>query len=241
MVAPRAGGVVFAGGVAQFQPLPFATQSGQALFMPSLRSIGGIVAECTIEETGEDDLQITEHSVEQGAPIADHAFKRPSLVTIRAGWSRQHSYDLSAETGVYGLLLSWQAALMPFDVFTGKRHYVNMLIERLSVTTDQHSEYALFATLSCHQVILVTTEETTVPGVSSSPQAHADAPSTGPQVNTGDQQPVNYNIESPTTSAVHNELVANDAQPPANPPIQTPDSIGLGGNPGGAVGVEAGT
>jgi hypothetical protein len=247
MVAPRAGGVVFAGGVAQFQPLPFATQSGQALFMPSLRSIGGIVAECTIEETGEDDLQITEHSVEQGAPIADHAFKRPSLVTIRAGWSRQHSYDLSAETGVYGLLLSWQAALMPFDVFTGKRHYVNMLIERLSVTTDQHSEYALFATLSCHQVILVTTEETTVPGVSSSPQAHADAPSTGPQVNTGDQVSTNLGARTSVTRSTGFAGIQGLPGGPSGPTVSAPVVVtsyggasGIEGLPGSPSGIAAG-
>jgi hypothetical protein len=266
---------VFAGGVAQFQPLPFATASGQALFMPSLRSIGGIVAEVTIEETAEDDLQITEHPVEQGAPIADHAFKRPSQVTIRAGWSRQHSYDLSAETGVYGQLLAWQAALMPFDVYTGKRHYVNMLIERMTVPTDQHSEYALFATLSCRQVIIVGTQTTEVTGSSPDPNAHADASSTGPQTNTGDKVSTNLGAPSavtrstgfagiqglpggpsgPTVSApvvvtsyggasgieglpgspsgiaAGHQLDANGAYPPANPPIQTPDSLDTGPNP----------
>jgi hypothetical protein len=262
-VAPRAGGVVFAGGVAQFQPLPFATASGQALFMPSLRSIGGIIAEVTIEETAEDDLQITEFPVEQGAPISDHAFKRPAQVTIRAGWSRQRSFDLSAETGVYGLLLSWQAALMPFDVYTGKRHYVNMLIERLTVNTDQHSEYALMATLSCRQVIIVGTQTTTVTGSSPDPNAHADPSSTAPQTNTGDQLPqyfgpgasafpatsttplqptptggpsVGYGgwgdgsspTPTPTATAATNQINANGAQPPADPPALTPENLNLG-------------
>jgi hypothetical protein len=266
-VAPR--DVVFAGGVARFQPLAPAvlTQSGalQALFMPSLRSIGGIIAEVTIEETGEDDLQITEHPVESGAPIADHAFKRPSQVTIRAGWSRQRSYDLSAESGVYGLLLSWQAALLPFDVYTGKRHYVNMLIERLTVTTDQHSEYALMATLSCRQVIIVGTQTTEVTGMSPDSNAHADPSSTAPQTNTGDQLPqyfgpgasafpatpttlqptptggpsVGYGgwgdgsspTPTPTATAATNQINANGAEPPANPPLSTPDQLNLGFNP----------
>ena len=58
-----------------------------ALFVPMNRSIGGLTADITIEESERDELTITEHPVEQGAPIADHAFKRPSEVTIRAAWS----------------------------------------------------------------------------------------------------------------------------------------------------------
>jgi hypothetical protein len=81
---------------------------------------------------------------------------------------------LSAETGAYGLLLSWQASLLPFDVMTGKRIYSNMLIERLQVTTDQHSEFALMATIACRQVIIVSTATTTVEGASSSNSAHED-------------------------------------------------------------------
>lgn len=161
-----------------------------AFFMPRARSIGGIVAQVTIDEQASDDIQITEHPVEQGAPIADHAFKRPAVVTIRAGWSRQWAWDLSAETGVYGLLLSWQASLLPFDVVTGKRIYPNMLIERLQVTTDQHSEFALMATIACRQVIIVSTATTTVAGNSTSNSDHADPAATGPQGDTGTKQPV---------------------------------------------------
>jgi hypothetical protein len=163
-----------------------------AFFQPHPRSIGGIVAEVTIEESAEDDLQITEHPVEQGAPIADHAFKRPSTVTIRAGWSRQRSKDLSAETGVYGLLLSWQASLLPFNLITGKRSYSNMLIERLSIQTDQHSEFALMATLVCRQVIIVGTSTTTVTGMSDNSGDHQNPESTAPSTDQGDTGTTDY-------------------------------------------------
>lgn len=164
------------------------TQRTMAYFQPHARSIGGIIAQVTIDEQANDDIQITEHPVEQGAPIADHAFKRPATVTIRAGWSRQFAWDLSAETGVYGLLLSWQAALMPFDVFTGKRKYTNMLIERLAVTTDQHSEYSLMATITCRQVIIVATSTTTKTGLSDSPGNQEDPSASGQQNDSGDKQ-----------------------------------------------------
>jgi hypothetical protein len=169
------------------------------LFIPHRRQIGGIVATVTIEEQSEDDLQITDHPVEQGAPISDHAFKRPVSVTIRAGWSVASAYDLSAETGIYGLLLSWQAALMPFDVITGKRSYTNMLIERLQVVTDQHSEWALMATISCRQVIIVQTQTTSVTGSSTQAGDHADPASTGPTQDGGDKPSINQGTVSPAS------------------------------------------
>jgi hypothetical protein len=45
------------------------------------------VPDATIEEVHSDDLEITDHPVEQGTVISDHAFKRPSELIITAGWS----------------------------------------------------------------------------------------------------------------------------------------------------------
>ena len=194
-----------------------------ALFRPHSRMIGGIVAEVTITESHEDDIQITEHPVEQGAPIADHAFKRPSQVSIRAGWSVGGSVDLSAETGVYGLLLSWQAALMPFDVITGKRGYANMLIERLAVETDSHSEWALLANIVCRQVIIVTTQVKEAVGQSESAGNQASPETTGQEKDRGEQQPT---ANPKGEGAVQTQNGANGAAAPNNPwvtePIENP-------------------
>lgn len=46
-----------------------------------------ILAQATIEERHTDDLEVTEHPVEQGAMISDHAYKRPAEVVLRLGWS----------------------------------------------------------------------------------------------------------------------------------------------------------
>lgn len=46
-----------------------------------------IIAQAVIEEKHHDELEITEHPVEQGAMITDHAFKRPAELTLRLGWS----------------------------------------------------------------------------------------------------------------------------------------------------------
>lgn len=49
------------------------------------------VPQATIEETHHDELEMTDHPVEQGASITDHAYKRPAEVVIRAAWSNSPS------------------------------------------------------------------------------------------------------------------------------------------------------
>src|SRR3990172_5251178 len=51
------------------------------------RNIGGFIADVTVEEIHFDTLQITRQPVDQGAAATDHAYKDPSTVIIKAGWS----------------------------------------------------------------------------------------------------------------------------------------------------------
>jgi hypothetical protein len=64
------------------------------------RKIETIVPDCTIEERHSDRLVITEHPVEQGAAISDHAYKLPSEVTIRYGFSNSSAF-LSPESASF--------------------------------------------------------------------------------------------------------------------------------------------
>lgn len=61
---------------------PF-NQEGEAL--------APIIAQATVEEHHDDELEITEHPIEEGAVISDHAFMRPSRVIIRCAWSNSPS------------------------------------------------------------------------------------------------------------------------------------------------------
>jgi hypothetical protein len=123
-----------------------------------------------------------------GAPIADHAFKRPSEVVIQAGWSMAKSQDLSAVNGAYGLLLSWQASLQPFNLYTGKRAYRDMLMTSITVTTDSHSEWALLATIVCKQIILVNTQTvaTKADSASETSDEHKEPEKTAPAASSGE-------------------------------------------------------
>ena len=88
----------------------------KASFMPR-RAIGGFTATVTIEEVAVDELVITEHPVQQGAEITDHAYNKPSEVTLSVMWSEEDAP--LAET--YQKLLELQSSREPFDLVTGKR------------------------------------------------------------------------------------------------------------------------
>ena len=53
----------------------------------NLQSLPDIIAQAVVSERHIDLMEITEHPVEQGAPISDHAYKRPSEVIIEMAWS----------------------------------------------------------------------------------------------------------------------------------------------------------
>jgi hypothetical protein len=58
---------------------------------PDGTSLDDIIAQAVIEERHSDELEITSHPVEQGASIADHAFKHPAEVILTMGWSNSPS------------------------------------------------------------------------------------------------------------------------------------------------------
>lgn len=198
-----------------FFPQPTQQQPSGRPFLPQV----------TVSEDHTDELQITRHPVARGAPITDHAFKRPKGVVIRFGWSNSPSGPsgfvgsainaavsavgspvLGAVVGfaesipsvqsllsgnapaqindIYKQLIALQESLIPFDVYTGKRAYKNMLFASIRVSTDNSTENSLIITAVCEEVIIV---ETRVINVSINPSAQANPAATTPPVSTGVQ------------------------------------------------------
>ncbi|GFM38004.1 phage baseplate protein [Desulfovibrio psychrotolerans] len=161
--------------------------SGPVLLRPT-RSIGGLYPDVVVEESHEDALQVTEHPVEQGAAISDHAFKKPATVVIRGGVSDASAENTGGErrsVEFYNTLLELQKSRELFDLVTGKRLYRNMLLETLSTVTDNAGEHALMFTAACREVVVVTTRTTTVPPRS----RHAQPGKTGATSDAGQKQP----------------------------------------------------
>lgn len=144
------------------------------LFQQQSRRIGLIIPSVVISEKHSDTLEITEHPVETGAPVSDHAYKRPSEVVMEVGFSGGGSLLDFIDTSSLGLtlglspretyqqILDLQASRIPFDVVTGKRLYSNMLIRAIEVTTDRTSENVLMAVLTLREVIITQTLQITV-------------------------------------------------------------------------------
>lgn len=147
------------------------------LFRLQSRRIGVMVPDVVISEKHSDSLEITEHPVEIGAAVNDHAYKRASDVTMECGFAGGGSlldvFDTSAygvstpfnsmsPKDVYKTLLETQERRELIDVVTGKRTYSNMLIRAIEVTTDRTSENVLMCTITLREVILSSTTPVTV-------------------------------------------------------------------------------
>lgn len=166
--------------------------------------VGTIIPDVTVEESGADDLAITEHPVERGAAITDHSFKHPAEVTMKLGWSNSSLRSAGSEDyvrQVYALLLSAQAARQPFTAVTGKRVYDNLLIQSIRLRTDAATEYALMIDLVLKEIIIVDTVAAAI-----APQAnHAMPAATAPVIDQGSQTPVA--TASPANSSGLNSIV----------------------------------
>jgi len=169
------------------------------------RKLGGIIPDVVIEEAHTDTLTITDHPVEQGAEVSDHAFKNPAELSMRIGWSASSlalggvisgivngsllKTKIKTVRDVYEELLKLQASRKTFDVSTGKRLYKSMLIRSISTVTDQSTENALIVTVVLREIIIVQTKAAKLKAAN---QASPDK--TAPVVDRGTVQPVTSDL-----------------------------------------------
>lgn len=132
---------------------------GAVSFRPK-RKIGNFTATITIEESATDDLEITQHPVQDGAAITDHAYMQPAKLNIHAQW--QDTSDTPLDE-LYTKLRDLQASKVPMDVVTGKRIYKNMLIKTLAETTNKDTNGLLNITATLQQIIITAVTVVTVP------------------------------------------------------------------------------
>lgn len=158
-----------------------------AILVKPKRSFGPFEMQVVLEEVHSDDLEITDHPVEQGAIISDHAYKRPAEVRIMGGWSDSpvipdvfravaavpgatvegvqsliKGNNVGQGRDIYAKILKLQSERTPFDVYTGKRTYTDMLIKSVNMTTDKDTEHSLLLTVTLRQVIIVNTQLVTL-------------------------------------------------------------------------------
>ena len=156
---------------------------------------------CAVREQAVHELKVTQHPVEQGANIADHAYVMPVKVILQWDWSDSYGINgggFGYSKNVYENLLALQTSRQPFDLYTGKKVYEDMVITMLDVPTTKETENSLKATIHCQQVLIVSAESTTVgvaggatsSDVPSDPSVQADPEVTQPAISTGNKSAV---------------------------------------------------
>ncbi|WP_145592100.1 phage baseplate protein [Yersinia rochesterensis] len=172
-----------------------------AIFRQQTRKIGVLVPSVIISEKHQDALEITEHPVEIGAAVNDHAYKRAAEVTMEVGFAGGGSLLDFADTTSIGLrlgkspeevyqeLIALQDSREPIDVITGKRKYSNMLIRTIEVTTDKTTENVLMCVMTLREVIMTQTESVMV----ADKENMTDGVSTSAMQNTGTKAPAPTN------------------------------------------------
>lgn len=145
--------------------MSFLSQPLTLFAIPPSRSFAGINGYVTIQENAVDVLEITQQPVQQGAAIADHAFKKPVGLSIQMRFADNITQSLAQ---IYQSLLNLQTpvppnVLTPFSIVTPKRTYFNMLLATLGQTTDVKTENCLAINASFQEVIIVPVSTTLVP------------------------------------------------------------------------------
>lgn len=154
-----------------------------ALITTNTRSIGMLIPDVVVREVQRDEIVITDHPVERGAAISDHAFLRPPEVEMQIGWSDSTGGYVGYSREAYEALIALQKERQPFDLTTGNRQYENMLVTSVSLQKDEKSENISAIQCRLRGIIIVSTEMTGTPK-----SDQANPAKTGSTTNVGQQQ-----------------------------------------------------
>ena len=182
--------------VRKITPVGVAGSPGQQSFAPDGAIVATatgpppapIIADAVIEEDHDDEMVITEHPVEQGSSISDHAYALPVKLQLVYGWSlgspqnTQNSANFLKD--LYTTFVGLKAGRILLSVITGKRVYDNMIISALGVQTNADTENILLLRIGLQEIILTKTQ--TVALASQAQQAFPEL--TSPDISQG---PVN--------------------------------------------------
>jgi hypothetical protein len=124
----------------------------------------------------ETTTRITEHHVQSGGNISDHAYQMPARLTLEIGMSElMDSYEVGSwaspkSVSAYQTLLKLQNARLPLIVETRLNLYRNMVIEQITAPDDYRNVTTLKCTVILRQIFTADVAVTTGP-VPSRPQA----------------------------------------------------------------------
>jgi hypothetical protein len=206
-------------GPATVQGLP-ASQRVIGYGVQGFNGGNGLIAQITVSEDHNDDMVFTEHPVEFGAVMSDHAFKRPPTLKVRVGWSNAYGGYASYAQSIYLQLLQLQVLRQLFYVYTGKRFYSNMLVKNIREVTDEKTEYVGLFDIEMQQIFLSSTSSTS-PATATNLQGNDNAGANGSSglttTNQGQQQAQPTGYGSFVTMSGGVDAVSENQQPGYGP------------------------
>lgn len=128
------------------------------LFPVAQSSIDVLTLDCTLSESHQNEVEVTEHPVEKGSNIADHKRPKPRVVTLDGAVTNTPlagPADPSRAEAAWQQLLQLkdQAALV--DVQTSLDSYENMAITSLSSSRDPRTGQLLRFSVSLKEIVQV--------------------------------------------------------------------------------------
>lgn len=167
-----------------------------------------LVFDAVLRARHSQGLQITEHPIQTGANISDHAYLLPFRLTLEIGMSdamAQYKTGMwvgasSKSVSAYQTLLKLQAARVFLTLTTRLQTYQNMLIEEITPEEDSKTIAGLRATISFKQVFTATVAT----------QDESARPNTTDNTQLATVQP------QPTPPAITQQYAVN---PPADPTV----------------------
>lgn len=161
----------------QWNNLP--TEKEQLILVKT--NIAGFFFDAVLKEEHTSTLKITEHPVQTGVNITDHAYMEPARLVMELGMSDvmdalypgQFEGSYTKSVSAYRVLLDLQKSRLPLQVLTRLYLYQNMLIESISAPDNYTTLYGLRCTVTLREIMVVDVMQTTV---SARPQITGSTP-----------------------------------------------------------------
>ena len=167
-------------------------------------------------------LQITDHPVQSGASITDHAYAVPARVVLEVGMSDamssytqgQYASNASKSVSAYQTFVTLQQGRQPLTLTTHLQTYQNMLIEEIRAADTKETVAGLKMTIVFRQIIIAQV---------STQQAQSARPNSSNSTSPGTEQP---GTVSPSTVGQHT-TPSNSTPAPTNPNWSSDPFAGL--------------
>ena len=151
----------------QSQSSPYSGSSGSSVALPTTQT--QYVFDAVITAAHEQDLRTTEHPVQTGASISDHAYVVPAKLILEIGmsdamdayfnpntWTGSRSKSVSA----FQTLIAVKNARIPVSITTRLFSYTNMLLRHIAANENAKTVAGLRARLEFFQLFMATTLQT---------------------------------------------------------------------------------